>query len=82
MNSLKTLFSTKVLYEIFLSLLLAITFSITLNAQNYKQVKIYIQSLQDVEELQNAGLEFDHPNVTKDNAIIVLIDDDDFQNFK
>lgn len=66
----------------FLSLLLAITFSITLNAQNYKQVKIYIQSLQDVEELQNAGLEFDHPNVTKDNAIIVLIDDDDFQKLQ
>ena len=66
----------------FLSLLLAITFSITLNAQNYKQVKIYIQSLQDVEELQNAGLEFDHSNVTKDNAIIVLIDDDDFQKLQ
>ena len=66
----------------FLSLLLAITFSITLNAQNYKQVKIYIQSLQDVDELQNAGLEFDHPNVTKDNAIIVLIDDDDFQKLQ
>ncbi|MCU0344153.1 MAG: immune inhibitor A, partial [Ignavibacterium sp.] len=28
------------------------------------------------------GLEFDHPNVTKDNAIIVLIDDDDFQKLQ
>ncbi len=65
-----------------LTLLLAITFSILVNAQNYKQVKIYIQSLQDIAELQNAGLEFDHPNVTKDKAVIVFLDDDDFQKLQ
>jgi carboxypeptidase T len=63
-------------------LLFSISLFVTTFPQNFKQVKIYIQSLQDVEELQNAGLEFDHPNVTKDNAIMVLIDDEDFQKLQ
>jgi len=54
----------------------------TISAQNYKQVKIYIHSLQDISELQKAGLEFDHPQVTKDNAVIVLLDDNDFQKLQ
>ena len=65
-----------------LSLLLSFSFLLSVNAQNYKQVKIYIQSLQDISELQNAGLEFDHPNVTKDNAVIVFLDDTDFQKLQ
>ena len=65
-----------------LTLLLSFLFLLSVNAQNYKQVKIYIQSLQDISELQNAGLEFDHPNVTKDNAVIVFLNDDDFQKLQ
>ena len=65
-----------------LSLLLSFSFLLSVNAQNYKQVKIYIQSLQDISELQNAGLEFDHPNVTKDNAVIVFLNDSDFQKLQ
>ena len=65
-----------------LTLLLSFSFLLSVNAQNYKQVKIYIQSLQDISELQNAGLEFDHPNVTKDNAVIVFLDDTDFQKLQ
>jgi hypothetical protein len=65
-----------------LTLVLTISISLSINAQNYKQVKIYIQSLQDIAELQNAGLEFDHPNVTKDNAVIVFLDDSDFQKLQ
>lgn len=65
-----------------LTLLLSFLFLLSVNAQNYKQVKIYIQSLQDISELQNAGLEFDHPNVTKDNAVIVFLDDTDFQKLQ
>jgi hypothetical protein len=61
-----------------LTLVFTISISLSVNAQNYKQVKIYIQSLQDIAVLQNAGLEFDHPNVTKDNAVIVFLDDSDF----
>ena len=52
-----------------LVLIISLTFFVTVFPQNYKQVKIHIQSLEDVEELQNAGLEFDHPQITKDNAI-------------
>ena len=65
-----------------LTLLLSFSFLLSVNAQNYKQVKIYIQSLQDISELQNAGLEFDHPNVTKDNAVIVFLNDTDFQKLQ
>lgn len=65
-----------------LTLLLTVTFFITAYPQNYKQVKIYIQNLQDIQELQNAGLEFDHPHVTKDNAIVVFVDDEDFQKLQ
>lgn len=50
--------------------------------QNYKQVKISIQTLQDVVELQNAGLEFDHPQITKDNAIILFLNDNDMQKLQ
>jgi hypothetical protein len=65
-----------------LVLFLSLTFFVTVFPQNYKQVKIHIQSLSDVEELQNAGLEFDHPQVTKDNAIIIFVDDEDLQKLQ
>lgn len=65
-----------------LVLLLLLTFFVTTFPQNYKQIKINIQSLKDVEELQNAGLEFDHPQLTKDNAIIVFVDDEDLQKLQ
>ncbi|MCZ6703812.1 MAG: M14 family zinc carboxypeptidase [Ignavibacteria bacterium] len=47
-------------------------------AQNYKQVKIHLNNLSDVEELYRAGFDFDHPHFTKDNSIIVFVDDEDF----
>jgi len=47
-------------------------------AQNYKQVKIHLNNLSDVEELYQAGFDFDHPYFTKDNSIIVFVDDEDF----
>jgi len=50
--------------------------------QNYKQVKINIQNLGDIAELQNIGLEFDHPHVTKDKAIVVFVDDEDLQKLQ
>ena len=60
---------------IFIILLIVSNYSI---AQNYKQVKIKLNSLSDVEQLYNAGLDFDHPYFTKDNSIIVFIDEDDY----
>ena len=47
-------------------------------AQNYKQVKIYISDRSDVQYLQNAGMQFDHLYYTKDNAITVFIDEQDY----
>lgn len=55
---------------------------ISAQAQNYKQVKIYLDNLSDVEELQNYGLEFDHPHYTKENAIEVWLSDSDFELLK
>lgn len=57
-------------------------FSIASYSQNYKEVKIHIQTLQDITELQNLGLEFDHPQITKDNSIIVFLDEDDYQKLQ
>ncbi len=66
--------------------LLALLFSFLLITntlpQNYKQVKIKIQNLQDITELQNIGLQFDHPYITKDKAIIVFVDDEDIQKLQ
>ena len=65
-----------------LVLIISLTFFVSVFPQNYKQVKIHIQSLDDVEELQNAGLEFDHPQITKDNAVIIFVDDEDLQKLQ
>src|SRR5690606_1186448 len=62
-----------------LFVLIVILFSITVCPQNYKQVKIYLQDKESVTQLLNMGLEFDHLEFTKDNAIIVFISDDEFQ---
>lgn len=51
-------------------------------SQNYKQVKIYINSLHDVQTLFNAGMQFDHLNYSKDNAIITFISDNDYSILK
>src|SRR5690606_27292313 len=50
--------------------------------QNYKQIKINIQNLDDIAELQNIVLEFDHPHVTKDKSIVVFVDDEDLQKLQ
>jgi len=64
--------------KIIFAFLLTIIFTISVYSQNYKQVKIYINTPQDIETLQKMGLEFDHPQLTKDNAVIVFIDDDEY----
>src|SRR3970040_194086 len=67
----------KSLFTLFL-----ILFSFISYAQNYKQVKIYLQDKESVKHLQQMGLEFDHAEVTKDNAIIVFISDAEFNILK
>ena len=46
--------------------------------QNYKEVKIYLNDVTDIQTLFNAGMEFDHLTYTKDNAIQTFISDNDF----
>ena len=46
--------------------------------QTYKQVKIYVHTPAGVQKLYEQGYDFDHPFYTKDNAIIVFLDADDF----
>ncbi len=51
-------------------------------AQNYKQVKIFLQEKKDIQYLYEIGLEFDHTEYTKDNAIIIFISDAEFSILK
>ncbi|RPI73955.1 MAG: T9SS C-terminal target domain-containing protein [Ignavibacteriales bacterium] len=55
-----------------------ILFSLNICAQNYKQVKIYLQDRESVKQLLQMGLEFDHHERTKDNAIIIFLSDAEF----
>ena len=60
----------------FLFLLLFIT---NLSAQNYKEVKIYLSSPDDISKLYSLGLEFDHFHINKDNSITTMISDKEFE---
>lgn len=66
----------------FLSLLAALLISVSAFPQNYSQVKIFINDIGDVQKLQLAGLEFDHPIVNKDKSITVFLSDRDFDRLK
>ena len=58
--------------------ILTLIFTISVHSQNYKKVKIYLDTQQDISILQNSGFEFDHPQITKDNAVVVFINDNEF----
>jgi carboxypeptidase T len=47
-------------------------------SENYKQVKIYLQDRNEITSLLQMGLEFDHAEYTKDNAIIVFLSEAEF----
>ncbi len=48
-------------------------------AQNYKEVKIFLNERSDVQQLQSAGMQFDHLVIDKDNTITTFIDENDFE---
>lgn len=64
--------------KIIFTLLFALLTTFPIYSQNYKQVKIYFDSLRDITDLRNAGLEFDHFHLAKDNALTVFISDEEF----
>ena len=61
-----------------ITIILFFIFIISGYSQNYKQVRIYLNTQQDIETLQKIGLEFDHPQFTKGNTLVVFISDDEF----
>ncbi|MCS7052731.1 MAG: M14 family zinc carboxypeptidase [Ignavibacterium sp.] len=64
--------------KFFLLFLISIFISYA-QTQNYKEVKIFIKSYEDIGRLIQMGMEFDHFHLEKDNAIITMISDKDFQ---
>ena len=68
--------------KILLTILVTVFLTISGLSQNYKQVKIYINQLSDIELLQQAGLEFDHPNITKDKAVNVFVSESDYSKLQ
>lgn len=58
--------------------LLLLSFSL-IQAQNYKEVKIFINSDEDIGKLQQIGLEFDHFHYDKGKSIITVISDREFE---
>ncbi|MBE0571150.1 MAG: immune inhibitor A [Ignavibacteriaceae bacterium] len=61
-----------------ITLLFVLIIIISTQAQDYKQVKIYLNNSSDIEVLQQLGLEFDHLHFTKDNAISVYLNGNEF----
>ncbi|HSL89175.1 MAG TPA: M14 family zinc carboxypeptidase [Ignavibacteriaceae bacterium] len=57
------------------------TFSIT-NAQNYKQLKVFIHDQMVVEQLFQMGVDLEHSSSEKDNSIILFVSDDEFNLIK
>ena len=64
--------------KILFTLLFNLIITVSIHSQNYKQVKIYINTPKDIEVLLEAGLEFDHFKWMKDNAFIVFINDEEY----
>ena len=67
-----------IMTKYFLLVTLFLSTALNLYSQNYKEVKIYLNNNADIQALVNAGMEFDHLNLNKDNTIDVFIDENDF----
>ncbi|WP_337873114.1 M14 family zinc carboxypeptidase [Ignavibacterium sp.] len=53
--------------------------AISISAQNYKEVKIYLESKDQLVNLYSLGLEFDHFVWGKDNSVSTFISDREFE---
>ena len=67
-----------IMTKYFLLVTLFLSSALNLYSQNYKEVKIYLNDVTDINTLFSAGMEFDHLTYTKDNAIQTFISDNDF----
>lgn len=75
-------YTNKIYMKIFTAIFFVLVFSISGLAQNYKQVKIYLDDYKDIETLSSKGLDFDHIAVSKDKSITVFISDVEFELLK
>lgn len=57
-------------------------FSFNIAAQNYKKVKIYIQSPKDIPSLIQAGVDIDHFHLPAKNIVEAFVSDDQFEALK
>ncbi len=64
------------------TILFILLLTTTLLSENYKQVKIFIESSEQINTLIEQGLEFDHLTIEKDNSIVTFISDSDFEKLK
>ncbi|MGB5529409.1 MAG: M14 family zinc carboxypeptidase [Ignavibacteriaceae bacterium] len=62
----------------FLLTVMFLSTTLNLYSQNYKEVKIYLNDIKDINTLFSAGMEFDHLVYEKDNSIRTFISDNDF----
>ena len=67
-----------IMTKYFLLAVLFLSTTLNLYSQNYKEVKIYLNDIKDINTLFTAGMEFDHLVYEKDNSIRTFISDNDF----
>jgi len=63
----------------FLLVTLFLFTALNISPQNYKEVKIYLNDVTDIQTLLISGMEFDHLVYEKDNSIRIFVSDDDFE---
>lgn len=64
------------------TLFIALLFFSNSFAQNYKEVKIFLEKKDDIQTLREIGLEFDHIRYDKNNALTCFLSDDEFQKLQ
>ncbi|MFN3694823.1 MAG: M14 family metallopeptidase, partial [Ignavibacterium sp.] len=62
--------------------IISIFLSINLFAQNYKQVKIYLNEMNNIPELQKLQILDDHFDFDKNNSVTLFISDNDFNKLR
>ena len=48
--------------------------------QNYKQIKIYPESKETIEYIAELGIDLEHSELTKDNGLIIFVNEEEFTN--
>ena len=65
-----------------LTFLVLLLLAAGIQAQTYREVKIYLNDRSDISVLYQAGLDFDQATITKDNGVIVFLNDAEFSKLQ